>query len=63
MRGFTFDAHIPRTIFGAGTLEKIPEEVERLGVHRVLLVTGSTSRQLALAERVKEALGSKVFGM
>lgn len=63
MLSFTFDAHIPRTVFGAGTLEHVPQEVERLGVNHVLLVTESRRQQLALAERVKQSLGSKVAGM
>lgn len=63
MKPFTFEAHIPRTVFGSGTLSKIPEEVEKLGAQRVLLVTENTDRQRALADKVKGLLGDKVVGM
>ena len=63
MLSFTFEAHIPRTVFGSGTLSKIPEEVERLGAKRVLVVTENTARQLDLAANVKESLGPKLVGM
>jgi len=60
---FTFQAHIPRTIFGSGTLAKIPEEVKRLNVHRVLLVTENTDRQIALANTISKSLGDLVAGV
>lgn len=64
MRGWTFQAHIPRTVFGSGTLHKIPEEVERLGGKAVLVVTEHTDRQLALADQISKDLGKdKVAGM
>lgn len=63
MKPFTFQAHIPRTVFGQGTLAKIPEEVARLNVSRVLIVTENTDRQLALAEDIKKGLQDKVVGV
>ncbi|BEI94686.1 uncharacterized protein CcaverHIS019_0702670 [Cutaneotrichosporon cavernicola] len=57
MRPWTFEAHIPRTVFGQGTLSKIPEEVEKLGGKSVLIVTEDTDRQIALAERIGNDLG------
>lgn len=63
MRAFTFEAHIPRTVFGSGTIQNIPDEVDRLEASKVLLVTESTDRQLALAEKVKQSLGQRCVGM
>jgi alcohol dehydrogenase class IV len=63
MRPFTFQAHIPRTIFGSGTLSQIPEEVARLNAKRVLLVTENTDRQIALANEISKGLGDKVAGV
>lgn len=63
MKPFTFEAHIPRTVFGSGTLAKIPEEVDKLGAQRVLIVTENTDRQHALADKVKGLLGDKVVGV
>lgn len=63
VKPFTFQAHIPRTIFGSGTLKQIPDEVKRLDVKRVLLVTENTDRQLALADTISKSLGSLVAGV
>lgn len=63
MKPFTFQAHIPRTIFGQGTLSKIPEEVARLNVKRVLIVTEDTERQLDLADRISKDLKDLVAGV
>lgn len=63
MKPFTFEAHIPRTVFGAGTLAQIPAEVERLGAQRVLLVTEDTERQRALAAKVAGLLGDRAVGV
>lgn len=64
MRPWTFQSHIPRTVFGSGTISKIPEEVERLGAKLVLVVTENTDRQLALAEQISKDLGKdKVAGV
>jgi alcohol dehydrogenase class IV len=63
VRPFTFQAHIPRTIFGNGTLSQIPDEVKRLNVRRVLLVTENTDRQIALADQISKSLGGLVAGV
>lgn len=62
MRPFTFEAHIPRTIFGSGTLDQLPDEVRRLHAKRVLLVIENTDRQRATADRVTALLGSAAVG-
>src|SRR5712692_2627409 len=38
MNAFTYDALPGRVVFGVGSVERLPEEVERLGASRVLLV-------------------------
>ena len=35
---FVHDVRAPRVMFGAGALERIPEELDRLGAARVLLI-------------------------
>ncbi|MFD4504840.1 maleylacetate reductase [Streptomyces sp. NPDC058457] len=55
MRTFVYTSHPARVVFGAGTVERLGEEVERLGCSRVLLLSG---RPLAAAAaRVRQALG------
>ena len=53
MQEFTYDALPGRVVFGAGALNRIPEEVERLGSRRVLVV--STRSQSSAADTVKPA--------
>ncbi|WP_323153923.1 maleylacetate reductase [Pseudomonas alvandae] len=53
---FTFNTTTPRVIFGAGALENLPDEVEKLGLKRVVIV--STSRQREFAENLASNLGS-----
>ncbi|MGH2542581.1 MAG: iron-containing alcohol dehydrogenase, partial [Ardenticatenaceae bacterium] len=50
-----------RIIFGAGSLDQLPEEVARLGAQRLLVL--STSGQRALAEQVAGRLGERVAGV
>ncbi|GAA1521373.1 maleylacetate reductase [Nocardioides humi] len=49
-----------RVVFGAGAVDRVAEEVERLGLRRVLVL--STPRQGALAERVVALLGERAAG-
>ena len=52
MNGFVFEAHIPRVVFGEGALAQLPQEVERLGARRALVL--STPEQADAARRVSE---------
>lgn len=61
MTPFTYQALSARVIFGAGTLAHLPEEVERLGAQRVLVL--STPGQGASAERVAALLGPRAVGI
>ncbi|MEU6572605.1 maleylacetate reductase and hydroxyquinol 1,2-dioxygenase domain-containing protein [Streptomyces sp. NPDC046805] len=55
MRTFVYTSHPSRVVFGAGTVGRLGEEVERLGCSRVLLLAGG--RLAAASARVREALG------
>ncbi|HEX6707464.1 MAG TPA: maleylacetate reductase [Albitalea sp.] len=61
MNPFTFEAHIPRVVFGPSTLRRLPEEIERLGAVRALVL--STPEQAALARSVAELLGKRSAGV
>ena len=60
-REFVFDARLPRVVFGAGALRQLPQELERLGVARALVL--STPGQRALAERAASLLGDRAAGV
>jgi maleylacetate reductase len=61
MNPFVFDAKLPRVVFGAGALARLPEEVERLGAKRALVLT--TPEQAAVGERVAAMLGARSAGV
>ena len=63
MHSFAFEAKIPRTVFGSGTLAQVAVEVDKLGAQHVLIVTEKTARQLALAEKVRSLIALKFAGM
>lgn len=55
MRDFIYNAHPARVIFAPGTLARLPEEVRRLGLERVLVLTTKEQRQSG--EEVASLLG------
>jgi maleylacetate reductase len=61
MRSFTFDEPAYRVIFGVGSLDRLPEEVARLGAKRALVV--STPAELRFAEDAVTRLGGASAGM
>ncbi|WP_066336180.1 maleylacetate reductase [Azohydromonas lata] len=61
MTPFTFQARLPRVVFGPGTLEQLPAEVERLGAAKALVL--STPDQQAQAQRVADMLGARSAGV
>ena len=61
MSRFVFEGHIPRVVFGAGSLQRLPEEIERLGARRALVL--STPEQAASARQVAELLGERAAGI
>jgi alcohol dehydrogenase class IV len=61
MRAFVYTALPTRVVFGAGALDKLPEEVERLGAQRALVL--STPEQRASADDVARRLGARAAGV
>jgi alcohol dehydrogenase class IV len=61
MRSFVYDALPGRVVFGVGSLERLPEELEHAGSKRVLLVAGPGTR--AIAEQLEEQLGDREVGI
>lgn len=61
MTPFSFDAHLPRVVFGAGRVSRLGEEVERLGAHRALVLC--TPEQQPLARQIATRLGNRCAGV
>jgi maleylacetate reductase len=57
---FLHEAPPTRVVFAPGSLARVPDEVDRLGAHRVLLVSGGP--EAAHAERLIGDLGSRLAG-
>jgi maleylacetate reductase len=55
---FVYASHPSRVIFGAGTIGRLPEEVKRLGLSRVLVV--STPGQQHGAQKVAAAMPGRI---
>jgi alcohol dehydrogenase class IV len=60
MDAFVYDAHPARVIFGSGTLERLPEEVERMGLSRVLIL--ATPQQESEARALVQRIGARAAG-
>jgi maleylacetate reductase len=60
MEEFVHTSRSARTVFGTGTLDRLPDEVRRLGCSRVLLVT--TPGRAEAADRVRGILGPLLAG-
>jgi maleylacetate reductase len=61
MREFVFQTRLPRIVFGAGALARLPEEMDRLGFARALVL--STPGQVALGARVAATLAHRAAGV
>jgi alcohol dehydrogenase class IV len=61
MQPFIYEALPSRVIFGAGTLARLGDEVDRLGLRRVLVL--STPPQQPDAERIAASLGDCAVGI
>jgi maleylacetate reductase len=59
--GFSVFPMPTRVLFGAGTLDRLPEVVDGLGARRVLVV--ASAGRTRLVERVAALLGSRVAGV
>ncbi|GAA4682247.1 maleylacetate reductase and hydroxyquinol 1,2-dioxygenase domain-containing protein [Pseudonocardia yuanmonensis] len=60
MEQFTYTAHPARILFGPGTLERVADEVARLGRSRALVLAGEHVR--AAGDRVEKILGPLAAG-
>lgn len=60
-RSFIYTGHPGRVIFGSGTMQQLPQEVERLGARRALVL--STPEQEADAQVLADLLGSQTVGL
>ena len=58
MRAFVYDALPGRVVFGEGTFEGASEELDRLGISRLLLIADRSGR--AWADRLADRLGSVI---
>ena len=61
MLEFTYEALPARVVFGRGSLERLNDEVARLGLHKALVL--STPSKRALAEEVAGRLGARAVGI
>jgi maleylacetate reductase len=58
---FVHAPNAQRVVFGAGSLDRVPDELDRMGAARVLVL--STPGQRALGERVLDAIGPRAAGL
>ena len=61
MLAFVYDALPSRVVFGVGSLEKLNEEIERLGASKALVL--STPQQRDLASAIVSRLGRRAAGI
>jgi maleylacetate reductase len=61
MLAFVYEALPSRVIFGAGSIDQLPEEIDRLGARRALILC--TPEQRSLANEVAARLQSRAAGI
>src|SRR5712692_5847726 len=61
MRGFLYDQPAARVIFGVGALDRLAEEVRRLGARRALVL--ATPEQRRDADQAARRLGDAAVGV
>jgi alcohol dehydrogenase class IV len=61
MKPFVYQGQPSRVVFGVGALDKLGEEIERLGAKRALVL--STPEQRASAEDIAARLGARAAGV
>jgi maleylacetate reductase len=61
VKSFVYNGLPARVVFGVGALAKLPEELDRLGAKRALVL--STPEQTQSAESVQRALGARAAGL
>ncbi len=60
MTSFAYASGPARVVFGPGVLERLPDEVRRLGRHRALVISGAGTADVA--ERAAATLGPLLAG-
>ena len=60
--GFEFHTQEQRILFGCGTLDRVAEEVDRLGGKRVLLVCTERAKASPEGKRLQDLLGDRLAG-
>jgi alcohol dehydrogenase class IV len=61
MAQFEFEARIPRVVFGIGSVQTLPREIDRLGARRALVL--STPNHADAADRIGQPLGNRLAGL
>jgi maleylacetate reductase len=61
MLAFIYDVLPSRVVFGVGCLDKLSEEIERLGAHRALVL--STPEQRKEGQQIVDRLGARAAGL
>jgi maleylacetate reductase len=61
LQSFVYEAQPARVVFGSATSARLPEEVARLGLQRVLILC--TPQQTSLAGKVQRLLGERAVGV
>ena len=61
MRAFTFSGLPSRVVFGAGSIDRLENELDALGLHKALVLC--TPQQEALAEGIAKSLGERCSGV
>lgn len=61
LKDFVYTAPATRVIFGAGSLQYLPREIELLGARKALVLC--TPEQMTEAERVATAIGAQAVGV
>jgi alcohol dehydrogenase class IV len=60
MSEFTYESAPQRVVFGTGTLPRVADELDRLGVSKVIVLT--TAEQASQGEELADLLGDRVAG-
>jgi len=61
MEGFVYNGQPARVVFGSGTIARLPEEIDRLGLKNVLVL--ATPPQEADAQHLAGSLGERAAGV
>jgi alcohol dehydrogenase class IV len=61
MKSFVYNGLPSRVVFGTGSIDQLPEEIDRLGAKRALVI--STPEQSSAVRQVAASLGARVAGV